>query len=256
VLRLFVSADGIIAASEFMNQKICDLGCPRDNISVAHCGVDPQRFRPSTREPGLIAAVGRLVEVKAPHLTIRAFAKVRRKHPGARLEVVGDGDLRALCESTIKDCGLEDAVVMHGARPTAFCADLMSRASIFVQHSVTAENGDTEGLGVSLLEAMASAVPVVATRHNGFIETVVHGETGFLVEEHDIDGMAAAIDTLLDNPERARTMGEAGRRRVMANFTQKLTATRLRSIFGIGEGLKESGAVMDLSDGKACGSKR
>jgi glycosyltransferase involved in cell wall biosynthesis len=101
-----------------------------------------------------------------------------------------------------------------------------------VQHSVTGPNGDTEGLPVAIVEAMASALPVLSTRHSGIPEVVLDGETGLLVDEHDVSGMAEAMATLLGDTNRARAMGEAGRRRVLANFTHDHVRDRLRAIMG------------------------
>ncbi|TKB31007.1 MAG: glycosyltransferase family 4 protein, partial [Mesorhizobium sp.] len=87
---------------------------------------------------------------------------------------------------------------------------------------------DMEGLPVSILEAMASALPLVATRHSGIPEAVVDGETGILVDEHDIESMAKAFASLLEEPRRAAEMGHAGRRRVLDHFTQRHTRDHLR----------------------------
>ena len=75
----------------------------------------------------------------------------------------------------------------------------LAEASVFVQHSVVASNGDTESQGISLLEAMTASIPLVVTDHNGFKETVIEGETGYLVKERDIDSMAKKITLLLKN---------------------------------------------------------
>lgn len=228
--RLFREAEGIIAPSRFLAGKLAAIGCPEAKLHVSPCGVDPDCFLPTRRLPLRLLAVGRFVVKKAPQNTIRAFAKVRDAYPDARLDFVGDGWLLSKCRALGASLGVAEAIHFHGAQPPEFVQHLMREASVFVQHSVTAPKGDTESLGVSLLEAMASEVPIVATRHNGFVETVVDGETGLLVEEHDIDGMAEAICALLADPDRARAMGEAGRRRVQANFTHAHTRDRLRAI--------------------------
>jgi glycosyltransferase involved in cell wall biosynthesis len=190
------------------------------------------RFRPTARLPFRVLAVGRLVEKKAPHLTIRAFAEVARRFPEARLDMIGDGPLMDRCRALVEEHGLATRVRLHGAQPSNVVARFMAEASLFVQHSVTAPNGDTEGFGISLIEAMASEVPLVVTRHNGFVEIVLDGETGLLVDEHDVSGMAEAMATLLGDTDRARAMGEAGRRRVLANFTHDHVRDRLRAIMG------------------------
>jgi len=90
-----------------------------------------------------------------------------------------------------------------------------------------------ESFGISLIEAMASGIPVETTEHNGFSETVIHGETGYLVKEHDVDGMAAIILALLEDPDQAMRMGRAGRAWVENTFTDELAAARLRYIMAL-----------------------
>jgi glycosyltransferase involved in cell wall biosynthesis len=87
----------------------------------------------------------------------------------------------------------------------------MARASCFVQHSVRPLNGDLEGTPLAILEAMAAGLPVVATRHGGIAEVVAEERTGFLVEEGDVDGMAARMLRLAETPRLASQLGEAGR---------------------------------------------
>ena len=121
---------------------------------------------------------------------------------------------------------------MHGAQGSDFVVGLLREASLFVQHSVTARNGDAEGLPIAILEAMASAVPVVSTWHSGIPEAVLHNVTGQLVDEHDVEGMAGAMIKLFDYPERAVMMGAAGRKRILAHFTHERARDRLRTIIG------------------------
>jgi glycosyltransferase involved in cell wall biosynthesis len=121
---------------------------------------------------------------------------------------------------------------MHGGQSRDFVAQLMQEASLFVQHSRTAANGDSEGLPVAILEAMASALPVVSTKHSGIPEAVRDRVTGLLVEEMDVDGMASALAELLDNPDRAIVMGIAGRERVLEHFSLAHACERLRAIMG------------------------
>ena len=230
---LFAKAAGVIAPSRFLAGKLAEIGCPADLLHVSPCGVDPAKFPPTERLPGRILAVGRLVEKKAPNLTIEAFARLSQWHPEVRLDLVGGGPLANSCRAQIAGLGLEDRVHMHGEQSWEAVRALMRQASIFVQHSVTARNGDTEGLPVAILEAMASALPVVSTRHSGIPEAVMHAHTGFLVGEGDVDAMAASLDTLIRDPERAAIMGAAGRERVIEQFTQKQSIERLQKIMGL-----------------------
>jgi glycosyltransferase involved in cell wall biosynthesis len=180
-----------------------------------------------------VLALGRLVEKKAPHLTVRAFAAAAAAHDHAHLDVVGDGPLRPLVEAAVAETGMQGRVTLHGALGREACAALMHRASVFVQHSVTAVNGDTEGLPIVVVEAMASGLPVVSTRHSGIPEAVEDGVTGHLVAEGDVAGMGAALGRLLADPARAAERGAAGNARFLAGFTQSATLARLRAALGL-----------------------
>jgi colanic acid/amylovoran biosynthesis glycosyltransferase len=231
--RLFESAAGIIAPSQFLADCLARLGCPESKLHISSYGINEKLMRESSREPGRFLAVGRLVEKKAPHLSIRAFAQVASMDSSAHLDMVGKGPLRDTCESEIKQHNLDGRVTLHGALPHDVVQDMFARCSVFVQHSIEAQSGDCEGLPVAILEAMASAVPVVTTRHSGIPESVTDGKTGFLVSEHDVTGMAEMMLVLLRDPKRAAQMGRAGRADVESRFTHAHAAKRLRNIMGL-----------------------
>ena len=233
--RLFKDVDGIIAPSRFILERLAHLGCPREKLHVSACGINPQHFPESRREKGQILAIGRFVEKKAPLTTIRAFAKTIDIVSDARLHMVGDGPMLAAAQELVAQSGLSDRVIFHGSQPHDIVRAMLGRVSLFVQHSVTASSGDTEGLPVAILEAMASGLPVVSTRHGGIPEVVQDGKTGFLVDEHDEVGMAEAMLRLLQDPEMAARMGQTGVPRIQEEFSHHATATRLRRIMGIVE---------------------
>ena len=89
----------------------------------------------------------------------------------------------------------------------------------FVQHSITADNGDMEGTPVAVLEASAAGLPVISTFHAGIPDVIIHGETGLLVEEHDVEGMANYMIHLLENPDKAINMGAKGKTHIRDNFS-------------------------------------
>ncbi|MBT51977.1 MAG: glycosyl transferase family 1 [Mameliella sp.] len=231
--RLFRQAAGVIAPSQFILERLVALGCPQEKLHVSSCGIAPDQFPPSTHEAGQVLAVGRFVEKKAPLTTVRAFATAAGEIPGAHLHMVGDGPLLAPAQALAADLGVTGRITFHGAQPHDAVRALLARASLFVQHSVTAPNGDTEGLPVAILEAMASGVPVVSTRHSGIPEAVQEGETGLLVEEHDTEGMARAMAHLLSHPDLAAAIGQAAVPHVRAAFSHEATAARLRKIMEI-----------------------
>ena len=229
---------GIVAVSDHSRRALIHVGLDPAQIHVIPCGTDvpdappPHEWDDEVR----VVAVGRLVAKKAPLATIAAFAAVAAGRPELRLEVIGDGPLLDAAAALVAREGLADRVTLHGARPPAFVADALRRAHVFVQHSVVdPDTGDEEGLPVAVLEAMAAALPVVATRHAGIPEAVAAGETGLLVEENDVNGMAAALAQVVGDPSRARAMGVAGWDRARARFSWPRERSDLRSLLGLSD---------------------
>ena len=219
--RLFDVAAAIVAVSPAMRARLIGLGASPDKVHYNPCGVDCRDFAmmDASLAPPVIVAAGRLVDKKAPHLTILAFAEVLRHRPDARLRVIGDGPLMSVCRDIVAAFGLHDTVALLGHQPHQVIRDEMRRARCFVQHSVTAQNGDAEGTPVAVLEAGASGLPSVSTRHAGIPDVIVDGETGFLVDEFDTQGMSRRIRRLLDDPALAARMGAAARSRIEARFS-------------------------------------
>jgi glycosyltransferase involved in cell wall biosynthesis len=121
----------------------------------------------------------------------------------------------------VKVLGLEDNIIFRGVLSPAEVMNLFSESLALVQHSVISYNGDEEGTPVAILEASAAGIPVIATRHAGIPDVVVHGETGFLVDELDIDGMAFYMAKLVEDPELTISLGSKGRSRIRNNFTMR-----------------------------------
>ena len=109
----------------------------------------------------------------------------------------------------------------------------MRPASIFVQHSVTAPNGDIEGFPTAIAEAMSAELCVVSTRHSGIPEHVHDGETGLVVDEGDVEGMAAALDRVLSDEGYARALGRAARVHAMAHLDRDRSRQRVRDALGL-----------------------
>lgn len=231
--HLFRRVAGVISPSRFLAEKLEVIGCPSVKLHVNPYGVDPTSFRTTTGQAMRAIAVGRLIEKKAPATTIRAFARAHRLFPSARLDMVGDGPLRMRCQALVEELGLSEAVQLHGVQPPEIVAQLMGEASIFLQHSVRAVDGETEGLPVAILEAMACALPVVSTRHSGIPEAVIDGSTGLLVDEHDEVAMGEALIRLFGHPEDGSAMGRRGQHRFNLLFTADKSAKGLRNIMNL-----------------------
>ena len=165
-------------------------------------------------------AAGRFVDKKAPHLTLLAFRKVLEHFPDAELVIVGDGPLLPVCRDLVRYYRMDANVTLPGVVTPGEVCEQFSHCAAFVQHSVTGRNGDMEGTPVAVLEAAAAGLPVIATRHAGIPDVVCHGQTGLLVDEHDVDGMATAMQKDLDpfvaycNQKRPRYNGQTPFKRV------------------------------------------
>ncbi len=222
-------AAAIICGSQHFKRVLISIGFPSDRITVIPCGVEVDEFSSAKdRDSDLILGVGRLTEKKAPELSIQAFKIASESQPNLRLELIGGGPLQDSCTKLIRDLALENRVKLHGAKSHDFVKSKLRQAGIFVQHSVTASNGDQESQGISLLEAMAASLPVVATDHNGFSETVIHGETGLLSREFDVPKMAENILRIHQSEKMRSTFGANGRKRVEDNFEASIIADKLR----------------------------
>lgn len=220
---LFGRCAGLVAGTEFMKRRLVSLGASERLISVNPCGVDMSHFRPTnpdSNSPTLLA-VGRFVNKKAPYLTLLAFHRAAHSEPDTQLVMVGDGPLWEACVRMANVLGIADKVEFVGVTAHAEVAGLMQKARGLVQHSITALDGDSESFGIVFVEAGASGLPVVGTRHDGIPEVVVDGETGILVDERDVDGMAQAMIRLATDPQLAAQMGQAGRKRVETHYSME-----------------------------------
>lgn len=192
------------------------------NIIHSPIGAKPFFFdiQPDYNSNNLLA-MGRFVDIKSPLDTIRAFKIVNEKFPEIQLNFVGVGDLWEGAKQLAKELKISDKIDFIGAINQQRQTELFKETSIFLQHSVTAENGDSEGTPVVIIEASAAGIPIVSTRHAGIIDIVKNNETGFLVEEHDYEAMAEKIILLLENRDQLKTFGENGRQFIKENFTAK-----------------------------------
>jgi colanic acid/amylovoran biosynthesis glycosyltransferase len=220
--RLFEYSTAIIVVSKDMKESLIGLGAQGKKISVIPCSIDVDLFVPnySLREKNTVfLSTGRLTKKKSPMSTIRAFAKVNSRHPGARLIMVGEkSGLYQECADLVAELGITDAVEFPGSKTQNEIVTLMQQAHVFVQHSVVADDGNMEGTPVSIMEAGASGMAVVSTLHGGIKDAVIHGKTGFLVEEHDVDAMADYMMQLIEDPDLAIAMGKEGREHIAENY--------------------------------------
>jgi glycosyltransferase involved in cell wall biosynthesis len=174
--------------------------------------------------------VGRLVERKGVHLLLDALAALPPSRP-VRLNVVGDGPDRSRLEARATSLGLDDRVVFHGFVSHEEKQRRFAECHAFVLPAVIDAKGDTEGLGVVLIEAQAYAKPVIASRAGGIVDIVDDGGSGFLVAPGDAGALAGAVAACMDDPDRARRMGERGRATAAERFGWPAIAGRLADLY-------------------------
>jgi len=227
--RIFAQAAAMIAVSEPMREKLLSMGAPGEKLHVNVCGVDCGLFQAADPggNPPTFLATGRFVEKKGPHLTLLAFAEAWRKVPAIRLRMIGEGPLRSVCEHMARALDLDRVVTFLGSQTHDAVGEEMRRARGFLQHSIRASDGDSEGTPVAILEAQASGLPVIATRHAGIPDVVIEGRTGFLVDEGDVKRMAEGIARVAEDSPLATALGAAGRSRVLEGFTMERSIDRL-----------------------------
>lgn len=172
-----------------------------------------ERYGIATGAP-VLAAVGRLVYKKGFGVLLGALPGILRARPETRLLLGGGGDLDHELREQARRLEVEDAVVFTGSLTHPQVLELLSAADVFVMPSVRDPKGNVDGLPIVVLEAMAAGLPVVASDVSGIPMAVEPGETGLLVPEKDPEALADAVLELLEDPERARRLGQAGRRRV------------------------------------------
>ncbi len=226
---LFKFASALIVVSQDMRDQLIKLGASKNKIIVNPYGVDISQFRGADPEKAapIVVTVGRFVDKKAPHLTLLAFREVLMIYPEARLIMIGDGPLFEACTQLAKSLCISHAVEFRGSRSHAEVAEVLRQSRVFAQHSIQTSDGDSEGTPVAVIEASATGLPVVATRHAGIKDVVIDGETGILIEEGDIDGMGQAMSQLLENPLLSARYGKKGRERVIREYSMSKSINHL-----------------------------
>jgi glycosyltransferase involved in cell wall biosynthesis len=220
---LIARADALVAVSEAVarsaNTRLNQM------VRVIPNGVDNGRFYPGpAREPGSRAVfVGRLIANKGPDVAIDAFRIVRERIAGATLTMVGDGPMADALRRQVGEAGLEDAVIFLGMRDDV--DEILRQSDVFVRPS------QVEGMPLTILEAMATGLPVVACDVGGVAEIVRSGVTGHVVPPGSVAAVADAILDVLGNPRRAAEMGTEARREIQEGFSWDATAASNMELF-------------------------
>jgi colanic acid/amylovoran biosynthesis glycosyltransferase len=221
--HLFATGDWFMPVSHFWRRRLIALGCDSARLSVQRMGVDTGRFHyrlrpPRGAAPLRILTVGRLVEKKGVDFALQAVAQLCRQGLALRYTVIGDGPLRPALEARAAALGIAEHVAFRGWQPHREVVTAMYDHHVLLAPSVTSSDGDQEGIPVTLMEAMATGMPVVSTRHSGIPELIEDGVSGLLAAEGDVDALAAALLTLAGSHQRFSRIGQAARRTIEREF--------------------------------------
>jgi glycosyltransferase involved in cell wall biosynthesis len=220
-----------IAVSEFIKKKLLETNFPPEKIHVHYIGVDVDKFKPDARVPRkpVVLFVGRLTEKKGVVHLIRAMAHLQAVLPNVELVIIGDGPLRSELEKLATE--LLNRYQFLGVQPPAVVYQWMNQAMLLAAPSVTASTGDSEGLPIVILEAMAMGLPVVSSIHAGIPEAVLHEETGFLTAEGDWKDLSDYMLCLLKDSALWNQFSWSGQERVKNTFNLRTQNQILEQIY-------------------------
>lgn len=225
----------------------------KDKIVVVYNGIDLKRFRHvdrSSKEPFTILCVGRMVEKKGLEYLIEACADLKSQGFDFKCNIIGKGKLRPKLNSMIAELDLKDQVKLAGVVTQDKIAQWFNEADAFVLPCIIAQDGNREGLPVSISEALASGLPVITTDVAGITEAVSHGENGLIVPERDTQAISTAIRELIIDPAFRERMAANARSSVGRKFDQTHTTRALNRMLTRGlnskadvQGVATSGAI-------------
>lgn len=237
-----VSAARFVVAISEDNRRVIEAACPAaaGRVQVIHCGVDTSVFRPAAPEGGdgdgatgtagqplEILAIGTLHEVKGQSVLVDAVRALHARGVAVRARLVGEGADRTMLEDRIAAAGLDGRVQLLGTRTRKEIVELLGSTDVLVAPSVPTKAGKREGIPVVLMEAMASGVPVVASRLSGIPEIVHDGDNGRLFPAGDPAALADVLAELAQEPAVRQRLGRAARATVLREFDVDANAARL-----------------------------
>jgi len=217
VTRALLEFDHVVAVSDAVRQDIARIApAALEHTSVIYNAVDWPSLAPAPLpfQPAKLLCLGRISEEKGFDVALRAFARLAPQHPSLRMQIAGDGPARPALETLSRELGIQDQVDYSGWIQPEEVPAALNTATVFVMPSRW-----REAFGIVTLQAMQMARPVVATAVGGSPELVEEGVTGYLVPNEDDAALAIRIAGLLADPDRAASMGLAGRERAQARFS-------------------------------------
>ena len=234
--QMLAAVKFVLVRSESLRRAVVDLGCDERKIEVQHTGIPLDEFpfrERSLRQNGewRFVQAGRLIEKKGLPVTLRAFASFLQRYPNATLTIAGEEPLLGQLQDLARELKIDNRVSFTGFISQEQLRDLYYASHIFLHPSETGPDGNQEGIPNSMLEAMASGLPVFATQHGGIPEAIENGVSGVLVPEHDDSELARALLNAAQDPGFLSRIARAGAEVVRKNFDLAAQARRLEDIY-------------------------
>ena len=233
---LFDSVPVVLARSRSLADRLTGFGCPREKIRINRTGIPLHEFPFVRREfPAdgrwQILQACRLIDKKGVGSAIRAFAVFVKEFPNSEFIIAGKGPLQPDLQALARQLGIAGKVHFCGFLSQPDLCELYARSHIFIHPSETQPDQDQEGVPNSVLEAMATGLPVIATRHGGIPEAVTEKLNGFLSDERDTESLGRSMAALANSPEIYARFSAAARQAVTENFDQEMTIRELERIY-------------------------
>lgn len=213
-----------LTVNDFFRRTLMEAGVPKEKVAVHHMGIDlnqiPYAWKSWRGAPLQLTSVCRLAEKKGVEFALRALGRLRAEAPELAWSytIIGDGPLRRGLETLAAELGIASQVSFLGSLAHEDVKQWLRRSHAFVLPSVTAKNGDVEGIPVALMEAMAAGLTVVSTEHSGIPELIEDRKTGFLAPERDFGTLASRLRFIAEHPEQCEPIAREARRKVEAEF--------------------------------------
>jgi colanic acid/amylovoran biosynthesis glycosyltransferase len=226
----------VLARSESLKERLIELGCPPEKIRINRTGIPFESFPMCERAlpadgAWRIVQACRLIEKKGLEGSLRSFAGFLKKYPLAVFTIAGDGPLEFSLREQAEALGIAERVRFAGFLDEEALCKLYSESHIFLHPSQLAEDQNQEGVPNSMLEAMATGLPVVATLHGGIPEAVTQGSSGFLVKERDVPALESRLHQLAGDEALWRKMGGRASEEVRAKFEQRSQIEQLEGYY-------------------------
>ncbi|TLD70390.1 colanic acid biosynthesis glycosyltransferase WcaL [Phragmitibacter flavus] len=234
--EVFRFATQIQARSNSLANDLIALGCPPEKIHIQRTGIplNEWHFKPRTPpDDGAwqLIQTCRLIPKKGLDLTLNAFAQIKQTYPKATLTIAGEGPLLAELQQLAQTLNIADSVHFTGFLQQEPLRQLVQSAHLFLHPSRTGTDGNREGVPNSMLEAMASGCPVIATHHGGIPEAITHNHSGLLIEENDQAALTQSIQTLLSNPTQSQTLALNARQTIETTFNRDQNLATLEQTY-------------------------